>query len=68
MYNFFPQHFLGLQGMPRGISYYADAFAGWNMISSIGSLISVIATIYFLNILYLQLTVGNATSKYMWLT
>ena len=65
--TFFPQHFLGLQGMPRRISDYADAFAGWNMVSSIGSLISVIATIYFLNILYLQLTVGSSTSKYEWI-
>ena len=66
--TFFPQHFLGLQGMPRRISDYPDAFAGWNLISSFGSIISVTATGLFLYILYAQLVEGNATSRYPWLT
>ena len=65
--TFFPQHFLGLQGMPRRISDYPDAFAGWNLISSYGSIISVIATWLFLHILYVQLVEGKATSRYPWL-
>ncbi len=66
--TFFPQHFLGLQGMPRRISDYPDAFAGWNLVSSFGSIVSVIATWLFLYILYVQLTEPNATPKYPWLT
>jgi cytochrome c oxidase subunit 1 len=66
--TFFPQHFLGLQGMPRRISDYPDAFAGWNYVSSFGSIISVVATGLFLYIVYVQLVEGNATSRYPWLT
>jgi len=40
-------HFLGLAGMPRRIPEYSSIFHTWNIVASIGSLISIVATVIF---------------------
>jgi cytochrome c oxidase subunit 1 len=64
--TFFPQHFLGLQGMPRRISDYPDGFAGWNWLSSLGAVISIISAAFFLYILNSQLVKGESTQRNFW--
>lgn len=50
--TFFPQHFLGLAGLPRRYNDYPDFYQPWNTISSIRSLISILSVLIFLTILW----------------
>lgn len=54
--TFFPQHFLGLRGIPRRYSDYPDTFLSWNIISSIGSIISIIRLIHLIFIIWERLS------------
>ncbi len=63
---FFPQHFLGLGGMPRRIIDYPDAFEGWNMVSSYGAYLTGIATIWFIFVVFYTLFFGKKASGNYW--
>nr|QUB07190.1 cytochrome c oxidase subunit 1 [Syneta adamsi] len=54
--TFFPQHFLGLSGMPRRYSDYPDIYTLWNIVSSIGSLISLVSVIFLVFIVWESFT------------
>jgi cytochrome c oxidase subunit 1 len=64
--TFFPMHFLGLAGMPRRISDYPDAFAGWNMVASIGSFISFASTLWFVFVVFHTLFAGKRVGANYW--
>ncbi len=64
--TFFPMHFLGLAGMPRRIPDYPDAYAGWNLIASYGSYVSVASALFFFYVVYRTLTSDERVSENQW--
>jgi cytochrome c oxidase subunit 1 len=64
--TFFPMHFLGLAGMPRRYVDYPDAFAGWNMVASIGSYIGALGAIIFLVVIVEAFVKKRKASKNPW--
>jgi cytochrome c oxidase subunit I len=64
--TFFPQHFLGLAGMPRRYPDYPDAFAGWNFVSSIGAYIAGAGLLVFLFVLVRTFTSKEPVPNNYW--
>ncbi|MGR3290832.1 MAG: cytochrome c oxidase subunit I, partial [Paracoccaceae bacterium] len=61
--TFFPQHFLGRQGMPRRYIDYPEAFALWNKVSSLGAFLSFASFLFFIGIMYYTLRHGKRISE-----
>ena len=64
--TFFPMHFVGLAGMPRRIPDYPDAFAGWNLVASIGSYVTAAGAVLFFYIIFHTLVMGKKCPANPW--
>jgi cytochrome c oxidase subunit I len=61
--TFFPQHFLGRQGMPRRYIDYPEAFAYWNWVSSMGAFLSFASFVFFIGIVFYTLRAGKRVTE-----
>ncbi|WP_340314647.1 cytochrome c oxidase subunit I [Rhizorhabdus argentea] len=63
---FFPMHFLGLDGMPRRIPDYPDAFAKWNALASHGYEIMAFSMIFFFINIFWSMFAGKKAEGNYW--
>jgi cytochrome c oxidase subunit 1 len=63
---FFPQHFIGLAGMPRRIPDYSLQFADWNMVSSLGGFAFGLAQVFFIYVIIKTIRGGKAATDQVW--
>jgi cytochrome c oxidase subunit 1 len=63
---FFPQHFLGLAGMPRRIPDYAVQFTDWNMVSSLGGFGFGLAQLLFPYVIWKCVRAGTPIGNKAW--
>ena len=63
---FFPQHFLGLAGMPRRIPDYSTQFADWNMVSSLGGFAFGLSQLLFPYIIWQCVRGGEKATARVW--
>ncbi len=61
--TFFPQHFLGRQGMPRRYIDYPEAYALWNYVSSWGAFLSFASFLFFFFVIWHALTRGARVTQ-----
>ena len=64
--TFFPQHFLGLAGMPRRIPDYAVQFTDFNAVSSVGSFLFGIAQLLFVVVIIKAARGGKKATSEVW--
>jgi cytochrome c oxidase subunit 1 len=61
--TFFPQHFLGRQGMPRRYIDYPEAFALWNKVSSYGAFLSFASFVFFFVVIIYAIVAGKKETR-----
>lgn len=56
--TFFPQHFLGLAGIPRRYNDFPDFYLPWNVLSSLRSVFSTVSVLFFLLVVWESIVSG----------